>query len=70
MWSATCTENSFAKSVITSCPTFLQDWERFKHTPLGPLAQSTLVRSFGHLENGFEKPNVRVMLASKIPPED
>jgi hypothetical protein len=28
------------------------------------------VRGSGHLENGLEKPNVRVTLASKISPED
>jgi len=51
-------------------PYFLQDWERFKHIPLGVLAHSTHVRGSGHLENGLEKPNVKVTLASKIPPED
>jgi nickel-dependent lactate racemase len=51
-------------------PYFLQDWERFKHIPLGVLAHSTHVRGSGHLENGLEKPNVNVTLASKIPPED
>jgi lactate racemase len=50
-------------------PYFLQDWERFKHIPLGVLAHSTHVRGSGHMENGLEKPNVRVTLASKIPPE-
>jgi nickel-dependent lactate racemase len=51
-------------------PYFLQDWERFKHIPLGVLAHSTHVRGSGHIENGIEKPNVKVTLASKIPPED
>ena len=51
-------------------PYFLQDWERFKHIPLGVLAHSTHVRGSGHMENGLEKPNVRVTLASKISPED
>jgi lactate racemase len=51
-------------------PYFLQDWERFKHIPLGVLAHSTHVRGSGHMENSLEKPNVRVTLASKIPPED
>jgi lactate racemase len=51
-------------------PYFLNDWERFKHIPLGVLAHSTHVRGSGVWENGVEKPNVRVTLASKIPPED
>jgi len=50
-------------------PYFLRDWERFKHIPLGVLAHSTHLRGSGHLENGVEKPNVRVTLASKVPPE-
>jgi nickel-dependent lactate racemase len=51
-------------------PYFLNDWERFKHIPLGVLAHSTHVRGSGVMENGLEQPNVRVTLASKIPPED
>jgi lactate racemase len=51
-------------------PYFLQDWERFKHIPLGVVAHSTHVRGSGVLENGVEKANVKVTLASKIPPED
>jgi lactate racemase len=51
-------------------PYFLNDWERFKHIPLGVLAHSTHVRGSGVMKNGFEQPNVRVTLASKIPPED
>jgi lactate racemase len=51
-------------------PYFLQDWERFKHIPLGVLAHSTHLRGSGVMENGREKPNVRVTLASRIPPED
>ena len=34
---------------------FLNDWERFKHVPLGVLAHSTHVRGSGRLENGVEK---------------
>jgi nickel-dependent lactate racemase len=49
---------------------FLQDWERYKHIPLGVLAHSTHVRGGGVMENGREKPNVKVTLASKISPED
>jgi lactate racemase len=51
-------------------PYFLNDWERFKHIPLGVLAHSTHLRGSGVMENGIEKPNVRVTLASQIPPEE
>jgi len=49
---------------------FLNDWERFKHIPLGVLAHSTHLRGSGVMENGLEQPNVRVMLASKICADD
>jgi len=51
-------------------PYFLNDWERFKHIPLGVLAHSTHVRGSGIWENGIEKPNVHVTLSSRIPAED
>ena len=51
-------------------PYFLNDWERFKHIPLGVLAHSTHVRGSGVLEHGLEKPNVKVTLSSKIPAEE
>jgi nickel-dependent lactate racemase len=51
-------------------PYFLNDWERFRHIPLGVLAHSTHVRGSGVMENGVEKPNVRVTLSSKISAED
>jgi len=51
-------------------PYFLNDWKRFKHVPLGVLAHSTHVRGSGVMENGMEKPNVKVTLASKISAED
>jgi nickel-dependent lactate racemase len=51
-------------------PYFLNDWERFKHIPLGVLAHSTHLRGSGLMEDGVEKPNVRVTLASKISAED
>jgi len=51
-------------------PYFLNDWERFKHIPLGVLAHSTHVRGSGVWENGVEQPNVRVTLSSKIPAGD
>ena len=51
-------------------PYFLSDWERFKHVPLGVLAHSTHLRGSGIMENGIEKPNVKVTLASRISAED
>jgi nickel-dependent lactate racemase len=51
-------------------PYFLNDWERFKHIPLGVLAHSTHVRGSGVMENGVERPNVHVTLSSRIPAED
>jgi nickel-dependent lactate racemase len=51
-------------------PYFLNDWERFKHIPLGVLAHSTHVRGSGVWENGMEKPNIHVTLSSKISAED
>ena len=50
-------------------PYFLNDWERFKNIPLGVLAHSTHLRGSGVMENGIEKPNVKVTLASKISAE-
>jgi nickel-dependent lactate racemase len=51
-------------------PYFLSDWERFKYVPLGVLAHSTHLRGSGVMENGIEKPNVKVTLASRISAED
>jgi len=51
-------------------PYFLQDWDKYKHIPLGVLAHSTHVRGSGKMENGIEKPNIQVMLASKVSAED
>jgi nickel-dependent lactate racemase len=51
-------------------PYFLNDWERFSNIPLGVLAHSTHLRGSGVVENGIEKPNVRVTLSSKISAED
>jgi lactate racemase len=51
-------------------PYFLNDWERFKHIPLGVLAHSTHLRGSGVMDAGVETPNVNVSLASKISPED
>lgn len=51
-------------------PYFLSNWERFKYIPLGVLAHSTHLRGSGSMENGIERPNVKVTLASKISAED
>lgn len=51
-------------------PYFLANWDKFKDVPLGVLAHSTHLRGSGKLENGIEKPNVKVTLATKISPED
>ena len=51
-------------------PYLLNDWKRFKKYPLGVLAHSTHVRGSGVMDDGIEKPNVRVTLASKISAED
>ena len=51
-------------------PYFLNDWEHFKHIPLGVLAHSTHLRGSGVMQDGIEKPNVKVTLASKLSPED
>jgi lactate racemase len=51
-------------------PYFLDNWDAFKHIPLGVLAHSTHLRGSGRMENEVEKPNVKVTLASKIPEED
>lgn len=51
-------------------PYFLENWERFRHIPLGVLAHSTHLRGSGIMENGIEKPNVHVTLASKISAAD
>ncbi len=49
---------------------FLCNWERFKEFPLGVLAHSTHLRGSGTMQNGVERPNVQVTLASRIPPEE
>lgn len=49
---------------------FLEQWDEFRHIPLGVLAHSTHVRGDGTFERGLEKPRARVTLASRIPPED
>lgn len=51
-------------------PYFLQQWDKFKHIPLGVLAHSTHVRGDGRYENGIEYPRASVTLAAQLPPED
>ena len=51
-------------------PYFLDQWDRFKHVPLGVLAHSTHLRGSGVMENGVEKANVKVTLASRISADD
>jgi nickel-dependent lactate racemase len=51
-------------------PYFLANWEHYQHIPLGVLAHSTHLRGSGHMDGRIECPNVKVTLASKIPPED
>ena len=48
---------------------FLTDMDRFKGIPRGVLAHSTHVRGSGTFENGFENPDVNVILATGIPRE-
>lgn len=50
-------------------PYFLENWDRFVEVPLSILAHSTHVRGGGVMEDGVEKPNVKVTLASKVPPD-
>jgi nickel-dependent lactate racemase len=51
-------------------PFYLNNWNNYRHIPLGVLAHSTHLRGSGVMDNNIEKPNVHVTLASKIPPED
>lgn len=51
-------------------PYFLQQWEKFKHIPLGVLAHSTHVRGDGRFENGRETPRAKVTLATKLSSAD
>ncbi len=48
---------------------FLKNWDRFQQYPWGVLAHSTHVRGIGCMEGENEKPRVKVMLATQIPPE-
>ncbi len=51
-------------------PYFLANWDRYKNIPLGVLAHSTHLRGSGVMENGIEKANVKVTLASQISAAD
>lgn len=50
-------------------PYFLEQWEQFRHVPLGVLAHSTHVRGDGRFESGIERPRAGVSLASRLSPE-
>lgn len=47
-------------------PYFLNQWDRFKHIPLGVLAHSTHVRGDGRFQNGVEYPRATVKLATQL----
>lgn len=49
---------------------FLENWDEFRDFPLAVLAHSAHVRGSGFMQNGMEKPNTRITLASKISAED
>ena len=51
-------------------PYFLQQWEKFKHIPLGVLAHSTHVRGDGRFQNNIEYPRANVALATRLSPDD
>ncbi len=48
---------------------FVKQMNRFQHVPGGILAHSTHVKGAGTFENGVEKPRIRVVLATGIPPD-
>jgi hypothetical protein len=50
-------------------PYFLNQWERFKHVPLGVLAHSTHLRGAGRFEASCEYPRTSVTLASQLSAE-
>ncbi|MBK9054855.1 MAG: DUF2088 domain-containing protein [Chloroflexi bacterium] len=47
-------------------PYFLQQWDKFKHIPLGVLAHSTHVRGDGVFADGIEYPRASVTLATRL----
>ena len=51
-------------------PYFLQQWEKYKHIPLGVLAHSTHVRGDGRFHKGIEYPRASVTLATRLSPKE
>jgi nickel-dependent lactate racemase len=51
-------------------PYFLNQWERFRHVPLGVLAHSTHVRGDGEYVGGVEQPRAQVTLATRLSREE
>lgn len=51
-------------------PYFLEQWDKFKHVPLGVLAHSTHVRGDGRFHNNIEYPRASVNLATRLSPAD
>ena len=49
---------------------FLEQWDRFKHVPLGVLAHSTHLRGAGSYAHGVERPRIDVTLSSRISAAD
>jgi nickel-dependent lactate racemase len=49
---------------------FLNQWDKFKHIPLGVLAHSTHVKGAGTYRDGIEVPRIQVTLASKVSEQD
>jgi len=49
---------------------FLEQWDRYKHVPLGVLAHCTHVRGDGRYEKAQEHARVKVTLSSQISEED
>lgn len=51
-------------------PYFLQQWDKFRHVPLGVLAHSTHVRGDGRFHNATEYPRAKVTLATRLSADD
>lgn len=51
-------------------PYFLANWDRYRDFPLMVLAHSSHLRGSGVMDGAVEVPNVRVTLASRIPPQE
>ena len=68
--SAMCMANISTKSVITSCPISCRIGSASNTSRSVYWRIRTHVRGSGLMENGIEKPNVHVTLASKISAED